>query len=63
MLHARYTKTETGWSRTTLAFECFAQWEARQGKHRPGSFNRRTRAKPMPPRNYSIWPVFEAVNR
>jgi hypothetical protein len=60
----RYSKNEFGqWTRTTMAFEFFAQWERRfpHKDHGANSGNRRLGNKSLPPRNYNIWPVCEKI--
>lgn len=66
MLHRRYTKGPDGsWSRYTLAFMAYCQWERRNPhkEHGAGSGCRRTGNKPLPARNYHVWPVFERVSQ
>lgn len=64
MRHRRYSTMKDGtWMRSTLAFESARQWEERtpHADHGAHGGNRRTGNKPLPPRKYHTWPVFEAA--
>ena len=60
----RYWKSDDGgYCRYTLAFMIYCQWD-RQHPHKEHGARmpcRRTGTKPLPPRNYSVWPVLERV--
>lgn len=60
---SRYLKTDTGYSRYTLAFMQYCDWLERIGKHQTSSLNKRAGNKPLPPRNYQVWPILETVER